>query len=58
MKTLKSYEKPEIHIELPFFNLMLELPVSNGTVDDEATKERFDDGLWPDDQDKNPYSLW
>lgn len=42
-KTLSTYIAPQMRIRIPTFNLMLELPVSNAEVDDEAAKERYDD---------------
>ncbi len=42
-KTLSTYIAPQMRIRIPTFNLMLELPVSNAEVDDEAAKERYND---------------
>jgi hypothetical protein len=50
-----KYIKPEIEVVLLKDRLMLELPVSNFTVDDEAAKEgSFDDEMDWDSQE----SIW
>ena len=55
MKKRELYIKPEIEVVLLKDRLMLELPVSNFTVDDEAAKEgSFDDEMDWDSQE----SIW
>ena len=55
MKKRELYIKPEIEVVLLKDRLMLELPVSNFTVDDEAAKE----GAFDDEIDWNSQeSIW
>lgn len=55
MKKRELYIKPEIEVVLLKDRLMLELPVSNFTVDDEAAKE----GSFDDEMDWDSHeSIW
>ena len=53
MKTVKTYIKPEVEIVNPKYHLMLDLPVSETFVDDEAAnKGSFDEDS---DDDFEPF---
>ena len=57
-KTLSTYIAPQMRIRIPTFNLMLELPVSNAEVDDEAAKGRQDVEFEEQDWGNVENSLW
>ncbi len=57
-KILSTYITPEMRVRLQSFNLMLEIPVSDAFVDEEAAKGRHDVEIEDKDWGEINNSLW